>query len=1071
MRKFHLYFTLAIAVLLTIGSVGCSAKIKKEYHLKRASRFFSAGQYDKAEVEYINVLRNDQTNAEAIGQLGVIYFEEGRFQRAAPFIFKGSQLATNNLDLHLKLGFIYLGVGKLKEARDEANFILDRKPQDDAAPILLAEAVRTKQDFAEVRKRLQQLQPQGNKAALAVALGTLSFFDGDIKATETAFQNARSLDPKFAPAYAALGALHWAKNDLKQAEADFKTAADLSPVRSSRRLEYAQFKIQTGNPAAAKILLEDMAKNTPDYIPAWIGLAKIALDGKKFDDCDASLKKVLARDPNNYDALLLNGLLEITRGETAAAITDMERMVKAFPEAARVHYQLGMAYFLNDESEKGMGSLNKALNLDPNFTEATLLLAGAQIKSGSPQSAIAPLKQVIKRQPQIIQAQFLLAEAYRVQGNFTDALATYQQLEKSFPQNSQISLLMGFTWLQKNNNDQARQQFSRVLELAPENLNALEQLVNLDLAEKQYSVALQRLAIATGKITNAAAMCLLKAKVYMTQGNMSQAETNLLKTIDLQPESEMAYLVLGKLYFDTQQNQKALTDLNTVIGKNPKNSSALMLLATIYNQEKNYKSAAAAYEKLLAINPTFSQALNNLAYIYSEYLGQLDRAYELAQKARSLLPNDPSTADTFGWILYRKGQFASATSLLQESANKLPSEPDVQFHLGMTYYMTEQEEPARTALNRALQLNKGFSGREECKLCLSILAIDPHTANLTAQTTLEKRISEKPADPMALNRLASIYQRDGASDKAIATYESALKANPQNVKVMITLAQLYPPKDLLKAYDLAKNAYKLAPDAPAVSYILGRLAYQNGNYKWAFSLLQEAAQNQSANPKVFYDLAKAAYSVGNVSEAKTAMSSALQLGLAAPQSDEAKRFVDLITLVANPTQAITMESKASNALKANPDYAPALVVMAAIAEQKNDLIAAEQNYEKVLDYYPDFAPAQKKLTILYASDGKNLEKAYTLAIKARTVYPNDSELSKALAIIVFKQGDYARAANLLKASSQERNNDAEVFYYLGMAQYNLKKTVESKQNLQQAIKLNLPSKFTEEAKRILTELK
>jgi hypothetical protein len=40
-----------------------------------------------------------------------------------------------------------------------------------------------------------------------------------------------------------------------------------------------------------------------------------------------------------------------------------------------------------------------------------------------------------------------------------------------------------------------------------------------------------------------------------------------------------------------------------------------------------------------------------------------------------------------------------------------------------------------------------------------------------------------------------------------------------------------------------------------------------------------------------------------------------------------------------------------------------------------------------------------------------------------------------------------------------------------MAQYNLKKTAESKQNLQQAIKLNLPSKFTEEAKRILAELK
>jgi len=103
----------------------------------------------------------------------------------------------------------------------------------------------------------------------------------------------------------------------------------------------------------------------------------------------------------------------------------------------------------------------------------------------------------------------------------------------------------------------------------------------------------------------------------------------------------------------------------------------MMLLATIYNQEKNYKSRAAAYEKLLALIPTFSPALNNLAYIIVNTL-PVDRAYELAQKARSFAARRSSTADTLVGFLYGKASLLQPPPV-QESANKLPAEPDVNF--------------------------------------------------------------------------------------------------------------------------------------------------------------------------------------------------------------------------------------------------------------------------------------------------------------------------------------------------------------------------------------------------------
>src|ERR1700690_3040513 len=121
MRKFaYLVPMLTGVMLLAIVGTGCTAKVKESYQLKRADRYFNSSQYDQAEIEYKNVLRNAPQNAQAWTRLGFIYFNQGRLLEAAQILGRAQQLATNNFEVRLKLGAIYLGVGKLKEARDEA---------------------------------------------------------------------------------------------------------------------------------------------------------------------------------------------------------------------------------------------------------------------------------------------------------------------------------------------------------------------------------------------------------------------------------------------------------------------------------------------------------------------------------------------------------------------------------------------------------------------------------------------------------------------------------------------------------------------------------------------------------------------------------------------------------------------------------------------------------------------------------------------------------------------------------------------------------------------------------------
>src|SRR5437588_769229 len=141
MRKFtQTFLIIAAAGLLIILMPGCSAKVKAGRHLQGGDKYFDAGDYSKAEVEYLNVLQRDSLNARAIARLGTIYYADGRVARALPLLAKASELATNDMELQFKLGTIYLVLGKTNEARDKALLILDKAPRHPEAPVLLAES-------------------------------------------------------------------------------------------------------------------------------------------------------------------------------------------------------------------------------------------------------------------------------------------------------------------------------------------------------------------------------------------------------------------------------------------------------------------------------------------------------------------------------------------------------------------------------------------------------------------------------------------------------------------------------------------------------------------------------------------------------------------------------------------------------------------------------------------------------------------------------------------------------------------------------------------------------------------
>jgi tetratricopeptide (TPR) repeat protein len=1060
-----------VLVLITATIAGCTHAAKKARYAKRGEEYFKAGEYDKAKIEYLNVLKVDQANADAYGRIGAMWLDEGAPLRAGVFLLKAIQLAPNNLDNHLKLARVYLALGNVGEARKEAMTVLEKAPDNGQALFILVDAAQKPEDVAAVEQELQKF-PHHDNADYYLASAEIAAKKSDIAGAEAAVQRAVAADPNLPAVHSALGTLYLAKKDVEKAEPEFEKAAALSPPRSMEKLKFAQFKVQTGALAEARAYLEKVTKQTPDLLPAWSMLARIANSEKKYDESLQLLQNALSRDPENLDARVVQAETWLSKQEPKKAIDSLEKLDRTYPNSPILKYTLARSYLANKSPKQALDELDETVRLNPGYADAVLLRSELQLRNGNAQAALGPLEAVFKTRPDLAAAPVLLAEAYRMLGRLDDAASLIREQIKKSPKTAASYFLLGAILKQQNKDMEAREAFEKAAELAPDNPSSLEQLVNLDVDVKAYQAGHQRVNRLLQKQPNSAAAYYLRGKLYSAEGKFDLAQEALLKAIDLDPNFTRAYDLLIPIFSRANKLPEALNEMNAVLVKNPNEVRALLLTAAIYNAMKDYNKSRDSYEKLLAVDPSSVLALNNLAFIYAAELNDLNRAAELAQKARSIAPNNPSVLDTLGWITYKQGNYQQAVDLLNQSAAKSPDNAEIQFHLGMAAYMMGQTDAALSAFEKAVASATEFEGKEEARRRLAMLGKEGGAQPNFSAAELEAYLKQRPNDPVALMRLGEAYEKEGAVGKEVDAYERAFKANPKLLTAATKLAQLNagPLKNPDKAFQYAKKARELAPNDPHAAATVGKIAFQLGNYAWAYSLLQEASRQLANDPAILHDLAWATYSLGKVTEANQTMQNALSNGPPSPQTEDAKTFLLMTELTTGEKDPAGSETEINSVLTADPNYVPALIARAAIQTKRGDTAGAEVTYRRVLQRFPDFAPAQRDLALILVNDPAKRDAAYELATKARRTISGDPAVSIVLGRVSYERKDFSRAIQLFQESAREKPLDARSLYYLGMAHAQAKHKTEAKETLNRALQAGLADAEATEAKRVLADI-
>jgi Flp pilus assembly protein TadD len=1065
---FVIHSGLAIALLLAF--TGCPPAHRQARHLAAAEEYRAAGNLDHAEIEYRNVLQLAPAHAGAIAGLGLLYFEQGRISRALPYLERARDLAPGRLDVRTRLGLAYFAAARPADARTEAAVVLASQPTDEDALVLLVESARTPAEVTETRRRLEELTVSGPPvAAVSLARGILEFRAGRMGEAESAFAAARTLAPRSSAVQAALALLHQAREDLPAAEAAFAAAAESAPARSPRRLHYAQFKIRQGDLAAAERILTQVTEATPDYVPAWTWRAELAAAARNFPQCEKLLEKVLARDRAQPDALLLRIRVRLAQGQLAAARQEADALAALYPQSAPVHYQRALTSLAAGELDSAAEALRQAVALAPQYADAILLRAEIEMRRGGFVRAVAPLRALVERRPDLLRARQLLADALRGAGDPDGALEICRKIAADFPQLPEGPWLIGLALERRQQRAEARAAYARALAIAPGHLPTLEQLVALDLAEQQPAAAADRVAARLAADPPSAGLHLLAARICLARDDPAGAEAALQRALAIQPDLAAAYFLLARLQLAARQPTEALASLQAIVARNPLDVAARMLIAVIQDQLGDYAAARATYETIIAQRPRFGPALNNLACLQAERLGNLDAAFALAQRARALHPDEPHSADTLGWILYQKQQYAWAAVLLQESAARLPGEAIIAFHAGLAHYMMGEEAPARRALARALELSPDFSGAAEARQRLALLDLPAGPTTPADRARVEKLTAGRPQDPIALSRRGALYEGTGDLAGASAAYAAALALNPASIPVLVSLARVAARRgESAAAMEWAKTARKLAPGDPAVVRILGRLAFAAGDHPWAASLLDEIRRRESAPPDLLEEFAQAAYRAGRVTEAEAALRQALESGTDFPQADRARSFLELIEISRHgPAAAAAAATRIQQQLQADPDCAAAAVAWAVAGEGLPDQAESRRRYEDVLRRYPHFTPALRPLVLGAADEEFDSPATLALAEQARSALPDDPALARALGMMLYRQGEFRRAVSLLQAAAQGSDPDARLWYYLGMAHLRLRQPALAGPLLRRALELPLPPNLAQEARRAL----
>jgi tetratricopeptide (TPR) repeat protein len=240
---------------------------------------------------------------------------------------------------------------------------------------------------------------------------------------------------------------------------------------------------------------------------------------------EAAARDPLTADPVETREAMRSAVAAFRDGSVPLAIRHLEAAIELAPHRAEPHRILGRVYLADQQYDRGINELRTAVRLSPGDERPRLTLADVLVETDQDPKAEQALRETIEAVPASGQAHYTLGRLYQRQGRYPEALREFGAAVRFRPllglnglygnmaalsvdqQNFDVAIDwygkrvdvhpndaaahqdLGRTYARLSRHDEARAEFTVVLMLNPQHVEAYAALAQVHLQDGQYAEA------------------------------------------------------------------------------------------------------------------------------------------------------------------------------------------------------------------------------------------------------------------------------------------------------------------------------------------------------------------------------------------------------------------------------------------------------------------------------------------------------------------------------------------------------------------------------------------------------